>query len=364
MGHGEAALRRLTERVRGAAAGGEQLDIRGGGTKAFYAEAPRGEPLSLAELAGVSSYEPSELVVTARAGTPLEELEALLADAGQCLPFEPPRFAPGGTVGGMVAAGLTGPARAYVGSLRDFLLGATLIDGRGEVLHFGGEVMKNVAGYDVSRVLAGSWGILGVICEVSIKVLPRTAATATLVFACDETQALAQLEAWSAQALPLRASSWGENRLAVRLAGAESAVRAALARLGGSVLEPETAAALWQALRDHADPFFQPTDAELAEGSCLWRVSVPPRTAPLALAGRQWIEWGGAQRWWRTSMPAARVREIAAAAGGHATLVRAADKTAGAFARPSAAVLTLNRRLKLAFDPARVFNGGRLFPDL
>jgi len=364
MGHGEAALRRLTERVRAAAAGGEQLDIRGGGTKAFYAEAPRGEPLPLAELTGVSSYEPSELVISARAGTPLLELEALLEHAGQCLPFEPPRFAPGGTVGGMIAAGLTGPARAYVGCLRDFLLGCSLIDGRGELLHFGGEVMKNVAGYDVSRVLAGSWGILGVICEVSIKVLPRAVATTTIAFDCDQTQALAQMLAWSAQALPLRASSWYENRLTVRLAGAESAVRAALVRLGGSRLEPETAERWWRALRDHTHPFFQPTVAELAAGTCLWRLSLPVRTAPLDFGSREWIEWGGAQRWWRSAAPAVQVREVAARAGGHATLVRAADKTAGAFARPNAAVLALNRRLKRAFDPAGVFNGGRLYPDL
>jgi FAD/FMN-containing dehydrogenase len=364
MAHGEAALRRLTERVRAAAAGGEQLDIRGGGTKAFYAEAPRGEPLPLAELRGVSNYEPSELVVTARAGTPLAELEALLADAGQCLPFEPPRFAPGGTVGGMVAAGLTGPTRAYVGSLRDFLLGCTLIDGRGEMLHFGGEVMKNVAGYDVSRVLAGSWGILGVICEVSLKVLPRAVATRTITFECDEAQALAQLLAWNSQALPLRASSWHADRLAVRLAGAESAVREALVRLGGRRLEPEPATQWWQSLRDHQHAFFQPTAAELAAGDNLWRLSVPARTAPLGLPGRQWIEWGGAQRWWRSAAPAAQLRQAAARAGGHATLVRADDKAAGAFASPSAAILALNRRLKLAFDPARVFNRGRLYPDL
>jgi FAD/FMN-containing dehydrogenase len=364
MAHGEAALRRVTERVRAAAAGGEQLDIRGGGTKAFYAEAPHGEPLPLAELRGVSNYEPSELVVTVRAGTPLAELEALLADAGQCLPFEPPRFAPGGTVGGMVAAGLTGPTRAYVGSLRDFLLGCTLIDGRGEMLHFGGEVMKNVAGYDVSRVLAGSWGILGVICEVSLKVLPRAVATTTIEFDCDEARALAQLLAWNAQALPLRASSWHEDRLVLRLAGAESAVREALVRLGGSRLEPEAATRWWQSLRDHQHAFFRPTAAELAAGDTLWRLSLPARTAPLALPGRQWIEWGGAQRWWRSAAPAAQLRAAAARAGGHATLVRAADKTAGAFASPSAAILALNRRLKLAFDPARVFNRGRLYPDL
>ena len=190
------ALRQIAERIRAAAAERTLLRIRGGGTKDFYGEPPRGEPLSTGELQGLVSYEPSELVVTVRAGTPLAELEAALAAQGQCLPFEPPRFDRGGTVGGMVAAGLSGPARASAGAVRDYVLGAQLLNGRGELLSFGGQVMKNVAGYDVSRVLAGSLGVLGLITEVSLKVLPLPPAEATLVFDCHQADALRLLNGW------------------------------------------------------------------------------------------------------------------------------------------------------------------------
>jgi FAD/FMN-containing dehydrogenase len=364
MTDADPALRRLTERVLAAQAHGTPLSITGGGTKTFYGEAPRGERLDVGALTGISSYEPSELVVCARAGTPLGEVEATIGGSGQCLPFEPPRFAPGGTIGGMVAAGLTGPARANLGSLRDYVMGATLLNGRGELLHFGGQVMKNVAGYDVSRLLAGSWGILGVLCEVSLKVMPQPTATATLCFEWDEAPALAQLRRWGAEALPLTASSWHEGSLKIRLAGAGAAVSAAEARLGGTALAPPTAAAWWTALRDQTHAWFQPSAAELASGEALWRISVPVSAAPLDLPGRQLIEWGGALRWWRTRLTAAEVRAAASRAGGHATLVRAADKSAGAFARPSEAVMRLHRRLKEAFDPAGIFNPGRLYADL
>jgi FAD/FMN-containing dehydrogenase len=215
----ESAVDRLRDRILDARARHLSLDIRGGNTKAFYAEAPRGEPLGLAELTGISSYEPSELVVTVRAGTPLAELESVLAEQGQCLAFEPPRFAAGGTVGGMVAAGLSGPARAAAGPLRDYVLGVTILNGRGELLSFGGQVMKNVAGYDVSRLMAGSWGILGVLCEVSLKVLATKAATATLSFDWDERQALSEMARWNALPLPLSASAWHAGSLRIRLVG-------------------------------------------------------------------------------------------------------------------------------------------------
>ncbi|HEX7438093.1 MAG TPA: glycolate oxidase subunit GlcE, partial [Caldimonas sp.] len=242
------ALQRLIDQVLGARDRRAALEIRGGGTKAFYGGSPRGEPLDLRPLAGISSHEPSELVVTVRGGTPLAELEAALAEHGQCLPFEPPRFAGGGSVGGMVAAGLSGPARASVGGVRDYVLGATILNGRGEVLTFGGQVMKNVAGYDVSRLMAGSLGILGVICEVSLKVLPVAPAATTLVFDCDEAHALKQLAAWAGQPLPLHASAWHEGRMHLRLAGADAAVRAAAAHLGGAALAPEAASAWWGSL--------------------------------------------------------------------------------------------------------------------
>jgi glycolate oxidase FAD binding subunit len=227
MDQQDPALARLIEQVDHARAHCGSVDIRGGGTKGFYGEQPQGEPLDVAGLAGVSSYEPTELVVTVRAGTPLAELEAALADQGQCLPFEPPRFSAGGTVGGMVAAGLSGPARASVGSVRDHVLGVTLLNGRGEVLTFGGQVAKNVAGYDVSRLIAGSLGILGMICEVSLKVLPINRATRTLLFDWDESHALGQLNFWASQPLPMTASAWHEGRLQVRLAGSDVAVIAA-----------------------------------------------------------------------------------------------------------------------------------------
>jgi glycolate oxidase FAD binding subunit len=377
----DAALMRLIDQVQTARAQKAPLAITGGGTKAFYGEALRGEPLSTRALAGISSYEPSELVITARAGTPLAEVEAALAEKGQCLAFEPPRFAAGGeikggTVGGMVAAGLAGPARAAVGSVRDFVLGAALLNGRAEVLTFGGQVMKNVAGYDVSRLLAGSLGILGVILEVSLKVLPVPPATATLRFELDQTEALRKLNEWAGKPLPLHASAWWERTLVVRLSGAAAAVGAAAAKLGGEAIAPETAARFWLGLRDHGDEFFTSALAATQGSASLWRLSVPSIAAPLALPGEQLVEWGGAQRWLCSGAPAAVVREAAAAAGGHATLFRSRDKALGASpgAAPSASpgvfaplappLARIHRELKRAFDPERIFNPGRLYPDL
>jgi glycolate oxidase FAD binding subunit len=367
------ALARIVDQVRAAAARNAPLDIRGGGTKAFYGEPSRGgEALSLHELRGISSYEPSELVVTARAGTPLAELEAALADKGQCLAFEPPRFAQtgavggtvGGTVGGMVAAGLAGPARAAVGGVRDFVLGATMLSGRAEVLSFGGQVMKNVAGYDVSRLLAGSLGILGPILEVSLKVLPKPPATATLRFDIEEAEALKRLAAWGGEPLPLNASAWWEHTLVVRLSGAAAAVQAAASKLGGEVVEPALAEAFWRGLRDHRDEFFVAAEQATQGQASLWRLSVPATTPPLKLPGEQLVEWGGAQRWLCTGAPAAAVREAAAAVGGHATLFRARDKSAGVFAPLAPPLMRIHRELKRAFDPAGIFNPGRLVPEL
>jgi glycolate oxidase FAD binding subunit len=340
------------------------LDIQGGGTKRFYGEPPVGEPLDLTALSGITSYEPTELVVTARAGTRLSDLEAALTEHGQCLPFEPPRFAPGGTVGGMVAAGLSGPARACVGSVRDHVLGVTLLNGRSEVLTFGGQVTKNVAGYDVSRLVVGSLGVLGIICEVSLKVMPVSVAKATLCFDCDQNQALAQLCAWAAQPLPISATSWHEAQLHVRLAGASAAVAAACDKLGGTRVAATQADAWWTNVRDQNEPFFLLDAADLSRGETLWRLSVPSTAAPLNLPGRQFIEWGGAQRWCRSFAAASVVRDIAARAGGHAALIRGADRTHGVFAPLSASLMRVHQALKQAFDPAKVFNPGRLYADL
>jgi glycolate oxidase FAD binding subunit len=357
-------LRRLIDRVDHARSHQLPVDIRGGGTKSFYGGPPKGEPLHVAALTGISSYEPTELVVTVRAGTPLADLETELARCGQCLPFEPPRYSPGGTVGGMVAAGMAGPARANVGSVRDHVLGVTLLNGRGEILTFGGQVAKNVAGYDVSRLMAGSLGILGIICEVSLKVVPIQRATATLCFEWDEAHALEQLSAWAAQPLPLNASAWHAGRLHARLAGADAAVRAACLKLGGSALGPAEALTWWLSVRDQKQEFFLLSEADLARGECLWRLSVPGTAARLRLPGRQFIEWNGAQRWWRTVAGTEEVRSAAAQAGGHATLVRGADKSGGTFAPMSDVVMRIHQALKQAFDPARVFNPGRMYAEL
>jgi glycolate oxidase FAD binding subunit len=288
----DAALRRLIDRVAGARAMRTPLQLRGHGSKDFYGEAPRGEALDLALLAGISRYEPTELVVTARAGTPISDLEAALSEQGQCLAFEPPRFdgkgtseqtAPlRGTVGGMVAAGLAGPARAAVGGVRDFVLGAALLNASGEVLRFGGEVMKNVAGYDIARLLVGSMGILGPVLEVSLKVLPMPPARATLRFEWPQAKALEQLQRWAGQPLPLRASAWWNDMLVVQLAGAEAAVRAAVQTLGGEVIEAAAAASFWTGLRDQRDEFFIAANEAVSAGATLWRMSVAPHAPPLA----------------------------------------------------------------------------------
>lgn len=359
----DVALARFVEQVQAARAARSTLEIRGGLTKAFYGGVPQGERLDVRPLAGISSYEPSELVVTARAGTPLAELEAALAAKGQCLPFEPPRFAEGGTVGGMVAAGLSGPARAAVGCVRDYLLGATVLSGKGEVLSFGGQVMKNVAGYDVARAFAGSLGVLGVICEVSLKVLPVPPAQVTLRQELDEATALRRLNEWGGQPLPLHASAWWEGTLVLRLAGAAAAVSAAQARLGGEPIEPVVAASFWQGLRDQRDEFFAGAAKALDTGASLWRLSVPQTAPPLKLSGEQLIEWGGAERWLCTTTAPAVLREAAAQVGGHATLFRGHDKSCGVFAPLSPAAARIQREIKRAFDPDGVFNRGRLGAD-
>jgi glycolate oxidase FAD binding subunit len=358
------AERQLVERVLDAWDRHEALELRGGGTKHFYGEAPRGAVLDLRPLRGVIDYEPTELVVTVRCGEPLAEIEALLAEQDQHLAFEPPHFAAGGTVGGMVAAGLAGPARAAAGALRDHVLGVRLLNGRGEILRFGGQVMKNVAGYDVSRLLAGSLGILGILLEVSLKVLPLPAAVETLGFELPEAEALQRLRAWASRPLPVNASVWHEGRLWVRLAGAQAAVRAAAAALGGQRLDRDEAALWWAAVRDHRHPFFRLDDEALAAGTSLWRLSLPPTAPALELPGAGLVEWGGAQRWLRSSAPGEAVRQAAQRAGGHATWVRGLARDVDVFTPPSAVTMQLHRRLKDAFDPHRLFNPGRLFPDL
>ncbi|HZO00519.1 MAG TPA: glycolate oxidase subunit GlcE [Burkholderiales bacterium] len=343
----------LAETIREAAASGRGLRLRGGGTKDFYGNALHGEILDTRGYAGVAGYEPTELVVTARCGTPLSHLESILEANGQCLPFEPPHFGSQATVGGCVAAGLSGPRRAAAGALRDFVLGVKLIDGRGEILSFGGQVMKNVAGYDVSRLVAGSLGTLGVIAEVSLKLAPKPQVEATLRLEAHQERALELMNRWAGEPLPVSATAWHDGALTVRLSGSAAGVRAAAAKIGGArVDEP-----FWQSLREQTAPFFSGAQP-------LWRLALPSTAGPLELQGAQLIEWGGALRWVRSSESPAAMRAAARRLKGHATLFRAADKDVGCFSPLEPVLERLHRSLKAVFDPAGIFGRGRMYPEL
>ena len=357
----DAILEQFRARIQAASAQGSRLLLRGGGSKDWYGQNVVGDVFDTRAYAGVVEYEPTELVITARCGTPLAEIEALLAQNGQMLAFEPPRFGAASTIGGVVASGLSGPRRASVGALRDFVLGARLMDGRGELLSFGGQVMKNVAGYDVARLLAGSLGTLGLITQVSLKVLPAPLAETTVRFEMDQASALHMMNEWGGRPLPVSATCWRAGLLTVRLSGAQAAVRAAVAGMGGEVLAD--GAAFWRALRDQQDDFFAGAEAGVAE---LWRLSLPSTAAAIALHGEQLIEWGGAQRWLRVDHGNAEdIRRVAAAAGGHATRYRVESADlgagAGAFHPLAPAIARIHERLKAAFDPAGIFNSGRMY---
>ena len=378
-----AAIQPFVDQIRQAAAQRTPLQIRGGGSKDFVGCLQPAALLDTRSLTGVVDYAPSELVVTVAAGTPLLELEALLAAQGQCLPFEPPHFGWSGspsqaTVGGMVASGLAGPARASVGSVRDYVLGLQLINGQGEPLTFGGQVMKNVAGYDVSRLMAGAMGTLGLITEVSLKVLPLAPAEATLVFPLSQADALEHLHRWGGEPLPLNASCWvhdasggqaGRDLLFVRLRGAVAAVEAACSRMltevPGERMDTAQAAADWALCRDQKLPFF--TGGGQAD-HVLWRLSVAQTAPVLDLPWPQLVEWHGGLRWlWAPLQAGARLQAAAKAAGGNATVfVAAGADTTGAKCQnhsQSAGQGALLKRLKAAFDPAGIFNPGRLYSD-
>ncbi|MBU1665746.1 MAG: glycolate oxidase subunit GlcE [Gammaproteobacteria bacterium] len=349
----------LIDRVRQAVTDGTPLCIQGGGSKAFYGRACLGEPLDVSGHSGDIRYEPSELVLTARAGTKLTEIEALLAANNQMLPFEPPHFSPTATLGGMVAAGLSGPRRPWGGSVRDAVLGVKLLNGRGEVLRLGGQVMKNVAGYDLSRLMVGALGTLGVLLEVSVKVLPRPAEERTLVFDLDAASAAARQIEWGRRPLPLSATLYQAGRLHVRLSGSAQGVQAARAAMGGEEVRSHAGAwereNLWAEACEQTLPFFQ-TDAPL------WRVSLP--AAAPALPGECLTEWGGALRWIASDEPAETIRQRAAALGGHATLFRNHDGMGEAFHPLPPALLALHKRVKQALDPHGLFNPGRLYAEL
>jgi glycolate oxidase FAD binding subunit len=344
----------LQDRVLAAWENSHPLCIRGGGTKDFYGRPSDGNILDTGEHRGVISYEPTELVITARAGTPLRNIEQVLADNRQMLAFEPPAFGEQATLGGTIACNLSGPRRAYAGAARDFVLGTKILNGKGELLHFGGEVMKNVAGYDVSRLMTGAMGTLGVMLEVSLKVLPLPETEITLLQSLEHDQALAKMHAWGRKALPISASCFHHGRLAIRLSGADNAVQAASQVIGGERLaEADT---FWQSVREQQHDFFH--------ANTLWRLSLASNSPALPLAGDYFYEWGGALRWLKTEAPATEVFAALQAVDGHASLFRSDASRQQVFQPLTSGLMALQRQLKQAFDPRGILNPGRMYQQL
>lgn len=355
--------------IREAAAAGRALNIEGAGSKRWYGNPVIAErALATTAHSGIVDYDPAELVLTARSGTTLAHIESILAENGQMLAFEPPRYAPESTLSGAIATALSGPCRPFVGGVRDFVLGMHVIDGKGDVLKFGGQVMKNVAGYDVSRLMTGSLGILGLMTQVSLKVLPLPVATATLRFELPEAEAIQRVNEWSGKPLPLTASVWENGILHIRLSGARAAVDSAIQHMRGVLLDVPSADALWNGLRDQTHPFFCDA-AEMNAGQTLWRLSLPAiapaiRADQLPGADHQLIEWGGGQRWLWSDAGGETVREVARALGGHAVRFNNQHGHGETFAQPSTALMAIHRRLKQTFDPKGIFNPGRLYQGL
>jgi len=347
----ESVLQEWRERLASARRDRTTLRLRGSGTKDFYAEGLEGEVLDLRGWRGVVDYEPSELVISARCGTPLSEVEAALAARDQFLAFEPPAFGADPTIGGVIAAGLSGPRRMFAGAARDFVLGTRLLTAQGELLRFGGQVMKNVAGFDVSRLLCGSLGILGIITEISLKVLPRPRVEETRRLELSAADAVAAFNRWAALPLPLSGAAWSQGSAWVRLSGASTAVRAARERIGGDAVAPSVAEAFWSALRHFQLPFFAADN--------IWRLSLPPAAAPPDIPVEPLIDWGGALRWYANVPAEMGVRERARAAQGTALQWRGAAP-GGRFHPLSPVIARLHRRLKEHFDPDGIFNPGRL----
>lgn len=333
----------LAEKVRAAAARQSPLAIRGSGSKHFLTGQPEGTALDVTPHRGIVNYEPTELVITARAGTPLDVIEAILAEHNQMLAFEPPHYGVGATLGGTLACNLSGPRRPYAGAARDFVLGTRIINGRGEILKFGGQVMKNVAGYDISRLMVGSFGTLGVILEASLKVLPKPAREITLTFEMGMDEAIAKMNTWAGRPLPLSAAAHSGETLYIRLSGSETAVRAAHGRLGGELLEKGVT--FWGELREHRRAYFQ-------DDKPLWRLSVPAATPPIKLPGKWVLDWGGAQRWLKSDAAPTDIVQAVQHFGGHA---RRYHYDPASTLLP-AVLGTLNATVKTAMDPHRILN--------
>ncbi|UXZ53447.1 glycolate oxidase subunit GlcE [Halomonas sp. 7T] len=347
----------LCEQVRSAYAEQTPLRIVAGNTRAFYGRPVEGQTLNIAEHSGIVSYDPVELVVTARAGTRLSALNAALAEHNQMLAFEPPIYGEASTIGGAVATGLSGPRRPWAGAARDFVLGTRVITQEGKLLRFGGEVMKNVAGYDLSRLMVGAQGTLGVLADISFKVLPIPTASHSLRLTMGLDDALKRLSELGRQPLPITAAAWRAGELFIRLEGGASSVNATQERLGGEALSAE----FWQQLRDQQHEFFT-----LSEGKSLWRLSLPPHTPRLALDIAEddiFYDWGGSQRWVKTHLDADTLRAACQAAGGHATCYtpHAEGGAASPFTPLNPVVEKYHRNLKAELDAHGIFNPGRLY---
>ncbi len=340
--------------VRKATAEHSSLSICGGGSKSFYGRDTRGDCLDVSGHAGVLSYEPTELVLTARCGTPLSVIESVLAEKKQMLGFEPPYFGKSATIGGAVACGLSGPRRPFSGSVRDFILGCQIINGQAEILSFGGQVMKNVAGYDVSRLMVGAMGTLGLLLQVSVKVLPQPETELSLRMEMSEIEALQSMNRWATKPFPLSALVWDDNCVHIRLSGGSAAVLSAVKRLGGERVENSDE--YWVALREHTLPFFETKEN-------LWRLSVAPASPRINLGGSWFYDWGGAQRWLVSDESPDSVYKLAASMGGHATLFRSGNRNGDRFQPLSAPLAKLNRNMKQAFDPHGIFNPFRLYKE-
>nr|WP_320135758.1 glycolate oxidase subunit GlcE [uncultured Amphritea sp.] len=347
----------LADQIAQAAADKTPLQLQGGGSKAFYGEVVEGTLLPLGEHRGIINYEPSELVITARAGTPLKEIEQLLEREGQMLGFEPPRFSDNATLGGTIACGLSGPRRPYAGAARDFVLGVTLMNGKGQLLKFGGQVMKNVAGYDLSRLMCGALGTLGVLLEISLKVIPKPQYEETRVIAADFSQMQHLLAEIGRKPFPVSATLLENNRLFIRLSGAQGGVAEASQHIGGDKLSDNDAP--WLGVKEQQHDFFN-------QPKPLWRLSLPPMApaVPASLFdGPTLIEWGGALRW-LYSQQSDSLQQWAKANGGHATCFKNPLPGSPIFTPLPPALLALHQRLKARFDPAGILNPGRLYPDL
>ena len=380
MTHSDQQIHLFREQILNAVQNKTVLSIEGGGTKSWYGNPNNFSKLDTRTYSGILEYQPEELVITACAGTPLKEIEVALKEKNQVLAFEPPHFGENATFGGAIAAGLSGPGRITVGNFRDFVLGARILDGKGQDLSFGGKVMKNVAGYDVSRLLPGSLGTLALLLEASVKVLPKPAASVTLRCQISQEKALKVLNEWAGQPLPLSASCWigsskgGDGELTIRLAGAAAAVQAAVPLISSLVMavevNKEIAENFWGNLREQKLSAFN----NLGADHTLYRLALPAASGPVTINGAAdevILEWHGQQRWVQAPGDEATftaIKAIANSHGGHVTRFRQGTNVDPSYQRftllseqaHSKALEAVQERLRSSFDPAGVFATKRL----